>query len=222
MSGALAVKTGIASNSENGVVSAAAELEPAVIADLLGWLRDVPASWVALDPTLGPSLIDAGCSPENAAWELEAPIGDLEPPSHRVRAVRSDADLEEWLTIVRDCGWYEALARNPPHTTRHPRPSPGSCSRTPARHRSSAGRAAKAGRPGYRENMRSPLWVTRVARDASTVLVDARPQALPSLAAVDGRGIYKPEISIKPGRRPFSREQRVEGVRADERAAGRQ
>ena len=34
-------------------------------------------------------------------------MGGLEPPSHRVRAVRSDADLEEWLTIVRDCGWYE-------------------------------------------------------------------------------------------------------------------
>lgn len=107
MTGALAVKTGIASNSENGVVSAAAELEPSVIADLLGWLRDVPASWVALDSTLGPSLIDAGCTPESAAWEMEAPIGDLEPPSHRVRPVRSHADLEEWLSIVRECGWYE-------------------------------------------------------------------------------------------------------------------
>ncbi len=58
--------------------------------------------------------------------------------------------------------------------------------------------------PGYHEIVRSPLWVSRVGGDARTVLVDVRPQALPSLAAVDGReDIYKPEISVKPGRRPI-------------------
>ncbi|HJX46662.1 MAG TPA: hypothetical protein VJ375_02365, partial [Gaiellaceae bacterium] len=39
--GALAVRTGIASNTENGVVSTAARLEPEVIADLLEWLAIV-------------------------------------------------------------------------------------------------------------------------------------------------------------------------------------
>ena len=44
--------------------------------------------------------------------------------------------------------------------------------------------------PGYHEIVRSPLWVSRVGGDARTVLVDVRPQALPSLAAVDGRERY--------------------------------
>jgi hypothetical protein len=39
--------------------------------------------------------------------------------------------------------------------------------------------------------VRSPLRVTPTTRDASTVWVDVRPQALPSLAAADGRSISR-------------------------------
>jgi GNAT superfamily N-acetyltransferase len=105
--GAFAVRTGVASNTENGVVSTAAHLEPETIAKLLTWLEDVPASWVALDPALGPLLIAAGCTPENESWNMHAEIGDVAFPSREVSAVRSAADLDEWLGIVRDCGWLD-------------------------------------------------------------------------------------------------------------------
>jgi GNAT superfamily N-acetyltransferase len=105
--GAFAVRTGIASNTENGVVSTAARLEPEVIDDLVEWLADVPASWVALDPALGPLLVAAGCTPENDAWNMHAEIGDVAEPTHEVRTVGSPAELDEWLAIVRDCGWFD-------------------------------------------------------------------------------------------------------------------
>jgi GNAT superfamily N-acetyltransferase len=107
--GAVAVRTGIASNTENGVVSTAARLDPAVVNDLLGWLEGVPATWIALDPALGPSLTAAGCAPESGAWYMESLIGEIEQLSHDVRAVSSAKELNEWLTVVRDCGWYDDI-----------------------------------------------------------------------------------------------------------------
>jgi GNAT superfamily N-acetyltransferase len=107
VSGAFAVRTGIASNTENGVVSTAADVNLEAIAELLTWLEDVPASWIALDPALGPSLVTAGCTPENESWNMQAEIGNVAPPSHEVRAVQSATDLNEWLAIARDCGWFD-------------------------------------------------------------------------------------------------------------------
>ena len=74
-----------------------------MIADLLEWLVDVRASWVAL----GPSLVAAGCTPENDAWNMQAEIGDVAESTHEVRTVGSPAELDEWLAIVRDCGWFD-------------------------------------------------------------------------------------------------------------------
>ena len=46
--GAIAVRTGILSNTENGVVSTTAELDRRTVHGLIEWLGDVPASWIAL------------------------------------------------------------------------------------------------------------------------------------------------------------------------------
>lgn len=107
--GALAVRTGIASNTENGVVSTAAHLDPELIADLIEWLADVPASWIALDPALGPALVAAGCRPETEAWSMHGEVGNPLSPSHEVRPVRTPAELDEWLAILRDCGWWDEV-----------------------------------------------------------------------------------------------------------------
>jgi GNAT superfamily N-acetyltransferase len=109
VAGALAVRTGIASNTENGVVSTAAELDGRVVADLLHWLRGIPASWIALDPAIGPALLAAGCTPEENAWNMSAEITRVAEPLHPVWTVDSDVDLDMWLGIVRECGWFDEV-----------------------------------------------------------------------------------------------------------------
>ncbi len=105
--GALAVRTGILSNTENGVVSTTAELGPGTVDALIEFLADVPASWIALEPALGPSLAAAGATPENDAWLLRGAVGEPAEPRHDVREVRTPEELDEWLDVLRDCGWWD-------------------------------------------------------------------------------------------------------------------
>ena len=107
VAGAIAVRTGILSNTENGVVSTAAQLDRATINSLIEWLADVPASWIALEPALGPMLCAAGATAENDAWLLRGLVGRQAEPRHHVRRVRTPEELEEWLGILRECGWWE-------------------------------------------------------------------------------------------------------------------
>jgi GNAT superfamily N-acetyltransferase len=105
--GVLAVRTGVRSNTENGAVSTVPGLPEELVAEVLDWLGGVPASWVALDPRLGPSLLAAGCTPENDGWNMRRQIGELEPPAIEVKTVASAAELDEWLAIARECGWFD-------------------------------------------------------------------------------------------------------------------
>jgi ribosomal protein S18 acetylase RimI-like enzyme len=105
--GALAVRTGVMSNTENGVVSTVGALDDEVVTGLLDWLDGVPASWIALDPTLGPVLVSAGCRPEEEAWCMVGRIEQLGSPDHDVREVESASDLDEWLATMCVCGWWD-------------------------------------------------------------------------------------------------------------------
>jgi GNAT superfamily N-acetyltransferase len=105
--GLLAVRTGVASNTENGVVSTGAAAPAETISRLIEWLAEVPASWIALDPTIGPALVAAGCTPESESWSMQRRIGALDSPLHDVRQVKSSADLDEWLSILGECGWWD-------------------------------------------------------------------------------------------------------------------
>jgi GNAT superfamily N-acetyltransferase len=107
LDGAFAVRTGIASNSENGVVSSVPHLDPGAIRELLEWLDEVPSSWIALDPAIGSSLRAAGCRPETESWYMDARIEQLARPTHGVERVTSADELDEWLSIVRDADWFD-------------------------------------------------------------------------------------------------------------------
>jgi GNAT superfamily N-acetyltransferase len=78
-----AVRTGVQSNADNGVVSD--EADDAAIADVIAWI-DAPAQWlVSARSTLGPRLAAAGCRPERDGVVMGAAIADLpaaaQPPA---------------------------------------------------------------------------------------------------------------------------------------------
>ena len=109
--GVLAVRTGVASNTENGVLSTTASIAPETIAFLIEWFAGTPASWLALDPAIGPALVAAGCTAGSDAWSMEHSVEvDASPTDDLVRAVSSEADLAAWLGVLVECGWYEDTA----------------------------------------------------------------------------------------------------------------
>jgi ankyrin repeat protein/GNAT superfamily N-acetyltransferase len=71
-----AVRTGVGSNSENGVVCSVFDGEPA---DVVAWLDGAPAQWlISADSDLGELLVGAGCRPERTAVLMGAQLVDLE------------------------------------------------------------------------------------------------------------------------------------------------
>src|SRR5436305_10696173 len=85
--GHLAVRSGIGSNIENGVVADAADAETVV--ELIGWLDGLPASWVTRtpDPSLAERLIAAGCRPERSGHDMGARLGELDLEDAAVEVV---------------------------------------------------------------------------------------------------------------------------------------
>jgi len=121
--GVYAVRTGIASNTENGVVSACDVPVAEVVArETLAWMneRALPASWLCAE---GEGLAEtarvleaAGCEPESAAWEACGVIDELAldrlaaPDAIRVTAVASERELDAWLDVAGGCGWFDTQA----------------------------------------------------------------------------------------------------------------
>ncbi len=113
--GLYAVRTGIASNTENGVVSSGA-VDAETVRELIAWFdeRRVPASWLvaegeACDATA--ATLDAeGCRAERSGWEMRAALDtlDLEQDAADVYRVGSEDQLEAWLDVAGACGWFES------------------------------------------------------------------------------------------------------------------
>jgi GNAT superfamily N-acetyltransferase len=102
--GYLAVRSGVGSNIENGVVADRADVE--AVAELLRWLEAVPASWVARapEPGLVERLIAAGCRPERSGHDMGARLDGLELSEPDVDVVEDERALDEWLALAPACG----------------------------------------------------------------------------------------------------------------------
>jgi GNAT superfamily N-acetyltransferase len=104
--GAFAVKTGAASNTENGVV---AHGRVADVAALVDWFTDTPASWLDVGGLNHDALVAAGARPEFDGWEIVFDAADI--------AVEPWADVE--VQRVHDLGHWFALA-GPDYATLRP------------------------------------------------------------------------------------------------------
>jgi GNAT superfamily N-acetyltransferase len=118
--GVYAVRTGIASNTENGVVSAGdVPVTEAVVRKTLAWMNErmLAASWLCAEgrgrEATARVLIAAGCEPERAAWETVGVIDRIDfdqcslPAGVRVMHVSSSRELDAWLDVAGGCGWFE-------------------------------------------------------------------------------------------------------------------
>jgi GNAT superfamily N-acetyltransferase len=112
-----AVRTGIASNAENGVVGGAAPASADAVRDVIAWFDEqrLPASWLVPEgdgrAATAETLEAAGCRSERSGWEMRAPLEalTLEPTGGAdVRTVRGESDLEAWLDVAGACGWFES------------------------------------------------------------------------------------------------------------------
>jgi GNAT superfamily N-acetyltransferase len=71
-----AVRTGVDSNAENGVVCSALDGDPA---EVIAWLGDAPAQWlVGPGSDLRERLVQAGCRAERTAVVMGARLSDLD------------------------------------------------------------------------------------------------------------------------------------------------
>ncbi len=108
-----AVRTGGASNTDNGVLCS--RLGPdadAEIAAALEWLGGAPAQWLCAaevePPDLRRRLERAGASAERRAVAMGAEVGALalgEPAA--AEPVRDLAGLDAWLAVAAACDWFE-------------------------------------------------------------------------------------------------------------------
>jgi GNAT superfamily N-acetyltransferase len=116
---ALAVTSGLFSNTENGIVvssRAAATLETVI--ELVRWVteRHVPASLVLTDVVgddVVECLIDAGLTPENAGHEMGMPLVPDALPAFSVnrnvdiREVSDELTLCDGLRVLDEDGWFD-------------------------------------------------------------------------------------------------------------------
>jgi GNAT superfamily N-acetyltransferase len=115
--GIYAVRTGVFSNTENGVISSGASpVRPDVARDLIRWFgeRRLPASWLSSEgegrAATAAALQTLGCRPERAAWEMRASLDALEldvPVEVNIVQVTSEHELGRWLDVVGACDWFE-------------------------------------------------------------------------------------------------------------------
>jgi hypothetical protein len=113
--GLYAVRTGVASNTENGVVSSGA-VDAETVRQLIAWFdeRRLPASWLVAEGeacvATAATLEAAACRPEQSGWEMRAALDtlDLEHDTADVHPVGSEDQLEGWLDVAAACGWFES------------------------------------------------------------------------------------------------------------------
>jgi len=118
-----AVRTGVASNTENGIISPGDHpIGPELAGELVAWMGAdaVPASWLVAEgagrPETAGVLEQLGCEPELEAWEMEAAIAELEltdipaPAGVSIGAVEDARQLEAWLDVAGVCGWFDNAA----------------------------------------------------------------------------------------------------------------
>jgi hypothetical protein len=118
--GVWAVRTGVASNAENGVLSDNdVRVTADVVRTLTEWFQEsqLPASWICSEGSerlrTAAVLEAAGWKPERTAWEMRAAVLEptaCPPPDVRVERVASRSHLDEWLDVASACGWFEAAA----------------------------------------------------------------------------------------------------------------
>jgi ribosomal protein S18 acetylase RimI-like enzyme len=88
-----AVRTGIASNTENGVVANRADDDE--IAAVIEWLAGAPSQWFVDDASdLRPRLAAAGATPERTAVVMGSELGEPPEPADEVEIVAARARLE--------------------------------------------------------------------------------------------------------------------------------
>lgn len=116
-----AVRTGVASNSENAVLSAD-RLDSSLVSNAIGWLAQwaVPASWICAEGNgrceTARVLEAAGCRPDDESWEMSVPLDRLDlsgapgAVGATVAPVSSERELDEWLHVAGACGWFENAA----------------------------------------------------------------------------------------------------------------
>jgi GNAT superfamily N-acetyltransferase len=113
--GLYAVRTGVASNTENGVVSSGV-VDAETVRGVIAWFdeRQLPASWLVAEDeacaATAATLEAAACRPEQSGWEMRAALDtlDLEQDAADVYPVGSEDQLEAWLDVAGACGWFES------------------------------------------------------------------------------------------------------------------
>jgi ribosomal protein S18 acetylase RimI-like enzyme len=105
-----AVRTGVHSNTDNGVVCD--EADDAAIDEVIAWIG-APAQWlVGAGSALGSRLVAAGCRPERSGVVMGAAVADLPAAARPPDGVEIvDADLARWLTVAAATGLVEDAAR---------------------------------------------------------------------------------------------------------------
>lgn len=109
--GWVAVRTGLASNDLNGVVSLGADVDAALVADLADWWGEAPACWLVPDPdpALTALLQAAGWHPERTGRWAGRPLGDDLPSG---RGAIPMGDPADHLDVRQACGWFDADERH--------------------------------------------------------------------------------------------------------------
>jgi GNAT superfamily N-acetyltransferase len=118
--GLYAVRTGVASNTENGVLSAGgAPADEPLVCQILEWMRAAPASWLCAEgearhPT-AQALRAAGCVADDSAWEMRGDLSggldDAGAEGVRIAPVSGSGDeLGAWLDVAGSCRWFETDA----------------------------------------------------------------------------------------------------------------
>lgn len=109
--GWVALRTGLASNDLNGVVSLGAHVDASLVAELDDWWGELPACWLVPDPdpALTGMLESAGWRPERTGhWagrvlDADLPSGDGAIPM---------GDPADHLDVLQACGWFEPGERS--------------------------------------------------------------------------------------------------------------
>ena len=145
----IAVRTGLDSNAENGVVCSR---DPGDLEPLLAWL-DAPAQWLLAPPTEPPDLlarlVAAGAIAERTAVVMGAQLGSVPPPGviapdTAIVPVREREQLDAWMGIAEACRFVDPGGQRERWTRAPRRPHRGrpaaAAARRPGRRRRRHGR----------------------------------------------------------------------------------